>query len=644
MKKILYGICMMVTLLTLSCEDKLPQASWDLNEITNLSVTPQDESVVLSWDTSSEALNDGYYISWTPSTTSVQGGEITTDKNSITIENLVNKVSYTFSVQAVYGDKRSGKVSIKATPVTSRKEPLNYQVVAGDGKVKLIWEKPSQDVKGYKITVLPDNKIIGIDEAKAETYIVSELNNGTEYTISLQAVYDKGDSDAVSANVIPGNIEPITGFKTYVLANETMTLSYNDMYFMGEVKSVNWTFGDNTQGQGNSVEKSFANGGEYKIKIEVTYSDEQVDEVEKTVYVIAKRWAMSKGNYVKVSNPVFSNDNTTFYLPTAGGGTNGLNAYNINGYTYNLYNPFINDTYAGGCAVGINGIIYQGAYDGKLYAIESSGNKKWEYNTSAINKKLECFPAVNKDGSTVYIIDGDNVLHAINASNADNNWSQRLEGTAGAVAIDKDGKIYAGTKNYIYAFNKEGTLLWKVSASVTERGSFAINGSILYAAQKSGAGLVAINTLDGSIKWTVPANGDAYAPVVGKNGNIYFVVKEGNSLYAVNPQGSLEWKFYAGANLTYNFPTIDENGIIYFGAMNGVIHAVDTSTGKEVWSMTTDATGDNKKIMAGMTVGPDKNLYVGYIGGNVVAIPVFAGPETSTWSCRGGNIHGTNQY
>ena len=96
--------------------------------------------------------------------------------------------------------------------------------------------------------------------------------------------------------------------------------------------------------------------------------------------------------------------------------------------------------------------------------------------------------------------------------------------------------------------------------------------------------------------------------------------------------------------MTYCFPALDEKGIIYFGASDGVIHAVDTSTGEEVWNMTTDASGDNKKIMAGMTVGPDENLYVGYIGGNVVAIPVFAGPETSTWSCRGGNIHGTNQY
>lgn len=645
MKKILYGICMMVTLLTLSCEDKLPQASWDLNEITNLSATPQDESVVLSWDASSEALNDGYYISWTPSTTSVEGGEITTDNNSITIENLVNKVSYTFSVQAVYGDKRSGKVSIKATPVTSRKEPLNYQVVAGDGKVKLIWEKPSQDVKGYKITVLPDNKIIGIDEANAETYIVSELNNGTEYTISLQAVYDKGDSDAVSANVTPGNIEPITGFKTYVLANETMTLSYNDMYFMGEVKSVNWTFGDNTQGQGNSVEKSFANGGEYKIKIEVTYSDGHVEVAEKTVYVIAKRWTMSNGNYVKVSNPVFSNDNTTFYLPTAdGGGSKGLNVYNIDGQTYTLYTPFNVKTYGGGSAVGPDDVIYQGAYDGKLYAINEDGTQKWAYDTNATNKRLECFPAVNSEGNVVYVIDGDNVLHAINTSNGNNKWSQNLEGTAGAVAIDKDGKIYAGTQNYIYAFDNEGTQLWKVSANVTERGSFAIDGTTLYAAQKGGAGLVAINAGDGSVKWIVPANGDSYFPVVDKEGAVYFVDKGGKSLYAVNSQGILEWRIEATAGLNYCCPVIDENGIIYFGAMDGIIHAVDTSTGEEIWRITTNDSGNNAKIMAGMTVGPDKNLYVGYIGGNVVAIPVFAGPETSTWSCRGGNIHGTNQY
>ena len=64
----------------------------------------------------------------------------------------------------------------------------------------------------------------------------------------------------------------------------------------------------------------------------------------------------------------------------------------------------------------------------------------------------------------------------------------------------------------------------------------------------------------------------------------------------------------------------------------------------EAWHMDAEATGDNAKIMAGLTVGSDKKLYVAYIGGNLTAIPVFAAPETSTWSCRGGNIYGTNQY
>lgn len=230
MKKILYGICMMVTLLTLSCKDELPQASWNLCEITNLSVTPMDEAVALSWDVPSDVVSDGYYISWTPSVNGVSGGNVITENNTVTVENLTNKVSYTFAVQAIYGDKRSGRVSIKATPVTSRVEPANYQVIGGDQKVKLVWNKPSEDVKGYKITVEPENKVIEIDDANIESYIVSELNNGTEYTISIQAVYDKGDSEAVVAKVTPGDIEPIKGFKAYLLAGEAISLSYNDMY------------------------------------------------------------------------------------------------------------------------------------------------------------------------------------------------------------------------------------------------------------------------------------------------------------------------------------------------------------------------------------------------------------------------------
>lgn len=97
-------------------------------------------------------------------------------------------------------------------------------------------------------------------------------------------------------------------------------------------------------------------------------------------------------------------------------------------------------TYGGGVAVGKDGTLYQGARNATLYAINSDGSQKWTYATGAANKNLDCFPAVTADGQTVYVLDGDNVLHSINTATGAKNWNVKLTGTknkAGAVAIDK---------------------------------------------------------------------------------------------------------------------------------------------------------------------------------------------------------------
>ena len=647
MKKIIYGLLLLVTFTMIACKDELPQASWDLCEIGNLTAQPQDEAVVLSWDAPSQGTPTGYYVSWTPSSSGVSGGNITLEKETaVTVTGLMNKESYTFSVQAIYGNKRSGRVSVKATPISSKLPPVDLIAIAGDGKVKLTWSKPdAENLQGYKLIVSPDDRAIEIDDTNAELYIIQGLENGREYTVSLQAVYKGGESEAVTAKVTPGAVKPVIGLKNYILAGEPLELSYNDMYFMGDVRSVLWTFGDGTQDSGERVEKTYTAGGAYLLKVEVTNADGQKETAETDVFVIASSWKSITG-YVKTSNAVFSHDGKTFYLPTANK-VGDLNAFEAITGTKKWTFAISSITYGGGAAVGPDDVIYQAARDAKLYAVTSYGVQKWVYETGAKNKNLDCFPAITADGSRVYILDGDNVLHAVNTSNATAIWTKRLEGTdnkAGAIAIDKNGKIYVGTRSFIYAFNASGEQLWQTAASVTEIGSFALDGGTLYAAQIGGGGLIAVSTADGQVKWSVTSNGDAYAPIVDKNGSVYFVDKGGKSLYAVSAEGVLKWKFNGGSALTYCFPVLDEKGIIYFGTSGGTIFAIDSATGTEAWKMETDATGDNAKIMSGMTVGPDKKLYVSYIGGNMTAIPVFAGPETSTWSCRGGNIYGTNQY
>lgn len=314
---------------------------------------------------------------------------------------------------------------------------------------------------------------------------------------------------------------------------------------------------------------------------------------------------------------------------------------------YGNQRSMISTTKGGGVAVGKDGTLYQGARNATLYAINSDGTQKWTYATGAANKNLDCFPAVTADGQTVYILDGDNVLHSINTATGVKNWSVKLAGTknkAGAVAIDKTGNIYVGTRTTIYGFKADGTQLWKVAGKVTEIGSFALDDETLYAAQIGGAGLLALNTADGSTKWNVEAAGDIYAPIVDKSGNIYFTDKGDKALYSVDKAGQLKWKFTIDAAPTYCFPVLDDKGTVYFGSGAGRIYAVNSANGEELWHMDSEGTDNNAKIMSGMTIGENQMLYVSYIGGNVAAIKIFAGPEKSTWSCRGGNIHGTNQY
>lgn len=91
-------------------------------------------------------------------------------------------------------------------------------------------------------------------------------------------------------------------------------------------------------------------------------------------------------------------------------------------------------------------------------------------------------------------------LYALDVANGAIKWQQSLDGTTGsAVAIDRNGHIYAGTSEAIYAFSANKEELWKLSGvNVTEQGTFALNGNTLYATLKSKAGLVAVDITNGT--------------------------------------------------------------------------------------------------------------------------------------------------
>lgn len=652
MKKILYSLLFIFTVVFTACEEDLPKASFDLYELKSLTATAGDMNVTLSWEAYENARPNEYLILWTSGSSEAEGGEMTVDAKTMTatINNLVNDVAYTFSVQPRYAGGLASKTTAACTPKNARYPISDLTAAAGNERVRLRWTKPaSERFTRYQVTVNPGNQIINLDDTSLEEYIVDGLTNDQEYTFNVVCVYPTGNSIAVETSATPGLIYPILT-STELVVWEPSTFAYNDMYFMaGEVKSVSWDFGDGTTSGENNPVHAFATTGTYTVAVTVTYVNNTTESGSLTVTVGNYKWNSVDLNfggltgYVKTSNPVFSPDGKTMYIPTSTPAGH-LFAIDVVSGEFKWVFAISQITYGGGALVAPDGTIYQcvrNATINNVYAINPNGTQKWAVKLDAA---IGAFPALSADG-VLYCLTNKSTLYALDASSGAIKWQQSLDGATGsAVAIDKAGNVYAGTSAAIYSFKPNKEQNWKLEeVNVTEQATFALKDQVLYATLKNG-GLVAVDMTNGTKKWTYPTTkGDAYFPIADKNGNVYFTEKGSQTVHAVNASGSKIWEKNVGNNLNYSGGALSTDGILYIGTQsNNKVLGLDITNGNIVFEETV-----GQQVMAAVSIGPDRRLYCGTIGSNNIgSIKAFAVNKTlatDSWSIRGGDIQGTNR-
>ncbi len=652
MKKILYSLLFIFTVVFTACEEDLPKASFDLYELKSLTATAGDMNVTLSWEAYENARPNEYLILWTSGSSEAEGGEMTVDAKTMTatINNLVNDVAYTFSVQPRYAGGLANKTTAACTPKNARYPISDLMAAAGNERVRLRWTKPaSERFTRYQVTVNPGNQIINLDDTSLEEYIVDGLTNDQEYTFNVVCVYPTGNSIAVETSATPGLIYPILA-STELVVWEPSTFAYNDMYFMaGEVKSVSWDFGDGTTSGENNPVHTFATTGTYTVAVTVTYVNNTTESGSLTVTVGNYKWNSVDLNfggltgYVKTSNPVFSPDGKTMYIPTSTPAGH-LFAIDVVSGEFKWVFAISQITYGGGALVAPDGTIYQcvrNATINNVYAINPNGTQKWAVKLDAA---IGAFPALSADG-VLYCLTNKSTLYALDASSGAIKWQQSLDGATGsAVAIDKAGNVYAGTSAAIYSFKPNKEQNWKLEeVNVTEQATFALKDQVLYATLKNG-GLVAVDMTNGTKKWTyLTTKGDAYFPIADKNGNVYFTEKGSQTIHAVNASGSKIWEKNVGNNLNYSGGALSTDGILYIGTQsNNKVLGLDITNGNIVFEETV-----GQQVMAAVSIGPDRRLYCGTIGSNNIgSIKAFAVNKTlatDSWSIRGGDIQGTNR-
>jgi outer membrane protein assembly factor BamB len=121
---------------------------------------------------------------------------------------------------------------------------------------------------------------------------------------------------------------------------------------------------------------------------------------------------------------------------------------------------------------------------------------------------------------------------------------------------------------------------------------------------------------DGGLRWTFNTEGIVMdvpsSPAIGKDGTIYFggggqYNGKGGYFYAVRPDGSLKWKYFAGCDQTA--PSIGGDGTIYFGSNGcGALRALNQD-GTLKWALYV-----NGYMRSAPAIGAGGRLYAGWLG------------------------------
>ena len=237
-------------------------------------------------------------------------------------------------------------------------------------------------------------------------------------------------------------------------------------------------------------------------------------------------------------------------------------------------------------AIGLDGTIYIGGSG--LHAIDpANGSRKWIFSDGA---RVKSSPSIGADGTIYVLLRGSDLL-AVNPDGTEK-WRNKFldvwEMSFSSPTIDQKGVIYLSAEgkdqgtdySKIYAFNSDGTLKWRytVEGGLFVRSSpiIDLNSNILITTKANESGspakIFALSTTGQKIwEYTIEnvhvTGDDIYCtPSIDNNGLIYFGSETGY-LYVMNQNGTLNNKYQLPCSVNWSCPAITSEGILYIGGI-----------------------------------------------------------------------------
>lgn len=195
----------------------------------------------------------------------------------------------------------------------------------------------------------------------------------------------------------------------------------------------------------------------------------------------------------------------------------------------------------------------------------------------------------------------DGIFYILNGQNFNTTTQKPISSTPIYSSSNNKNWFYFGSDDSnVYALSFQNNTFqkeWSYSTGSEVRSSPTIDANgMLYIGNEAG-NLYSFNTKStpaGKLNWTFKCTENQPCnmrtkPSIGDDGSIYIGSSgtNGKSIYAVNPDGTLNWKFATGNQILANL-VIGPQGILFAASTDGKLYALDQTTGTELWEFQTD--------------------------------------------------------
>ncbi len=224
------------------------------------------------------------------------------------------------------------------------------------------------------------------------------------------------------------------------------------------------------------------------------------------------------------------------------------------------------------CPVVDNGMVYVTSLtDGALHAFTTDGTETWNVTTGNGTFAYSS-PAV--DGDRVFFAGnaGVNALYCVDTATHREIWNTTVPGEIKSTPVISGGTVFVTTTNTLIAVNTEnGSVRWTRPISASW-GTPAVAGTSLYLGTKSDFALHCFDTVTGDERWTFTANGKIdTSPVVTDNAVYFSSNCATGTVYAVDTSGHELWR-HATTNYVMSSPSVSD-GTLYIGSDEGTLYA-----------------------------------------------------------------------